>query len=100
MEQRLELAIVDNLDMRTAKVVLDHQDGEKCQDEVPNGKLSVFLFHRRPVLLSRLVIRSQVGEEFFYRFSRTGFLWHFFDLQARHNRNSPDCGATNRYFHE
>jgi hypothetical protein len=68
--------------MRTAKVVLDHQDGEKCKDEVPNGKLPVFLFHRYPVLLSRFAIRSQVGDESLHKFSGPSFWWRFGYLQA------------------
>src|SRR2546425_5104455 len=101
MEQRLELAIVDNLDMGTAKVVLDHQDGEKCQDEVPNGKLPPFLVHRQPGFLSCFVIGSQVGEEFLlYRLSRADVKRRLFNWQAQHNRKTPVYRTTNRYFHE
>src|SRR5688572_5508079 len=83
VEERLKLAVTEDLDMGAAIVIVDHQDREKCQDEVPDRKPPLFLFHRQLVFLSRLVISPQIGEEFLYRLSWSTVLCHFVDTQPR-----------------
>ena len=99
MEQRLELAIVENLDTRTANNFESSVLVKNAKMKYQNGKLPVFPLYRCPIFLSRLVIRLQVGEEFFHKLSGTGFRRRFGYPQDGRERISPVYGLTNRYFH-
>jgi hypothetical protein len=49
-QQGFKLAVADDFDVGASEVVLNHQDNEKNQHEVPNGELVLFIHNSNPAL--------------------------------------------------